>query len=459
VSATLPILVCDDDVAVRAAMKLFCKSEGWACEVVDSPDAALAALRTQDYALLLLDLNYSRDTTSGQEGLALIAEVRGQYPELSIVAMTAWSAVSIAVEAMRLGANDFIEKPWDNQRLASIIRTLMSLRQSRARSERLAAENTLLRHREQEADWVCDSPAMQAVMAQVDSVAGTDVNLLITGENGTGKSQLAEAIHRRSRRAAGSLITVNMGAIPDSLFESEMFGHLKGAFTDAREARLGRFELADQGTLFLDEIGNIPLAQQAKLLQVIETGRFERLGSSRPQQCDVRLIAATNADLGAMVAQGSFRRDLLYRINSVEIRLPPLRERQGDILTLARQRLAYYAGRYQKPARPLSTAAAEALMAYPWPGNVRELAHTMERATLLATGSEIVPIDLGLPMAAPAANSTSLPADLDALSLDEAEKLLIRLALRRNNGSASAAAEALGLSRSAFYRRLQKYDL
>ncbi|GAB3253420.1 sigma-54-dependent transcriptional regulator [Chitinimonas naiadis] len=455
-----PILVCDDDVAIRAALRLFFKSEGWPCDVVASPDEALSALRETDYALLLLDLNYSRDTTSGQEGVDLIAAVRAQYPDLPMVAMTAWSAVSIAVDAMRQGANDFIEKPWDNARLASIVRTLLTLRQSRQQSARLAAENRLLKAGAPDRDWVCGSLAMQAVMSKVQSVAGTDVNILITGENGTGKSQLAEWIHRQSSRAEGSLITVNMGAIPDSLFESEMFGHQKGAFTDAREARIGRFELADQGTLFLDEVGNIPLNQQAKLLQVIETGQFERLGSSHRQHSDVRLIAATNANLLDMVAQGQFRRDLLYRLNSVEIHLPPLRERKDDIFALAQQGLARYATRYNRPQKALSAAAIIALQNYPWPGNVRELTHTMERATLLATGKEIAADDLGL-----AHNTTSAAAagastiDLDTLSLDEAEKLLIRTALRRHNGNANAAAEALGLSRSAFYRRLQKYEL
>ncbi len=457
--APLPLLVCDDDIAVRAALRLFCKSEGWHCDLVASPDEALAAIAQQDYALLLADLNYSRDTTSGREGLDLIAQVRSSQPDLPIVAMTAWSTVSIAVEAMQLGASDFIEKPWDNTRLACIVRNLIQLRQSHRRGARLAAENTLLKAEAQDRPWICQSPAMQAVMAQLASVAATDVNILLTGENGTGKSQLAAWIHRHSRRADASLITVNMGAIADSLFESEMFGHQKGAFTDAREARIGRFELADQGTLFLDEVGNIPLSQQAKLLRVLETGQFERLGSSRAQYSNVRLISATNAPLAERVAEGSFRQDLLYRLNSVAIHLPPLRERQEDLLALAQHELSRQALRYQKPERPLSASAIQALHAYPWPGNVRELAHTMERATLLCRGSSIEAADLGLAHQAAPGQGPADPAGLDNLSLEDAEKLLIHIALRRHNGSASAAAMALGLSRSAFYRRLQKYGL
>lgn len=462
VTAPQPILVADDDVGVRAALRLFFKSEGWPCDVVASPDEALEALAQRDYALLLADLNYTRDTTSGQEGIDLIGQVRARFPDLPIIAMTAWSTVGIAVEAMRQGAGDFIEKPWDNVRLANIVRSQLGLRQSRERSVRLAAENSLLKTQVNEDDWVCGSPAMRAVMAKAESVAGTDVNILITGENGTGKSQLAKWIHQRSRRADGSLIIVNMGAIPDTLFESEMFGHQKGAFTDAREVRIGRFELADQGTLFLDEVGNIPLMQQAKLLQVIETGQFERLGASRSQRSDVRLISATNAPLLDMVEEGGFRRDLLYRLNSVEIMLPPLRERREDIATLAGNALRRFAKRYHKPLRALSPAALAALGQYPWPGNVRELSHCMERATLLASGTLIEPDDLGLApprgQAAGSAASGQL-VDLESLSLEEAEKLLIRIALRRHGGSATATAQALGLSRSAFYRRLQKYDL
>ncbi len=461
--SSLPLLVVDDDAAVRSALRLFLKSEGWRCELADSPEQALAALTSAEYGLLLADLNYSRDTTSGQEGLDLIARARAIDAQLPIVAMTAWGSVPLAVQALQGGANDFIEKPWDNTRLAGILRTQLALGESQRRAQRLAAENALLQAKGGERPWIGRSAPMQALMAQVAAVAPADVSLLIRGENGSGKSQLAQAIHRQSARAAGPFISVNMGAIPETLFESEMFGHEKGAFTDARQARIGRFELADGGTLFLDEIGNIPMSQQAKLLQVLEGGQFERLGSARPRRANVRLIAASNADLDALVEQGLFRRDLLYRINSVQLTLPPLRQRGGDILELAAHYLADCARRYQRPAKRLSDAAQAALLAHSWPGNVRELAHCMERVSLLAPAEQITAADLGLSPstatpapAATAAASTGLPPEL---TLEEAEKLLIRTALRRSGGNAQQAAQALGLSRSAFYRRLEKYQL
>lgn len=447
------ILVVDDDAAVRAALRIFLKSEGYEVEQADSPAQALSVLSACEPAVLLADLNYAADTTSGAEGLALIQQVSAQDPGLPIVAMTAWGTVALAVEAMRLGASDFIEKPWDNNRLASMLRTLSQLRQSRQSGQRLAAENALLKKQAPSRPWVSASPAMQALMAQVRAVAGADVNLLITGENGSGKTQLAQAIHQASARAAGPFISVNMGAIPDTLFESEMFGHERGAFTDARNARIGRFELADGGTLFLDEVGNIPLGQQAKLLQVLESGQFERLGSAKSRRADVRLVAASNADLQQMVEQGLFRRDLLYRLNSVQLHLPPVRERGEDIQALADLYLARFAARYRRPLRPLSAEARRALAAHRWPGNVRELAHCMERVSLLASGEQVTAADLGL--TAPA----TLPFDPEALTLDEAEKLLIATALRRSGGNALAAAQALGLSRSAFYRRLEKHQL
>lgn len=446
------ILVVDDDAAVRAALRIFLKSEGYEVEQADSPAQALAVLAACEPAVLLADLNYAADTTSGAEGLALISQISAQDPGLPIVAMTAWGTVALAVEAMRLGASDFIEKPWDNNRLTSMLRTLSQLRQSRQTGQRLAAENALLKEAPSR-PWVSGSPSMLALMSQVQAVAGADVNLLITGENGSGKTQLAQAIHQASARAAGPFISVNMGAIPDSLFESEMFGHERGAFTDARNARIGRFELADGGTLFLDEVGNIPLNQQAKLLQVLESGQFERLGAAKSRRADVRLIAASNADLQQMVEQGLFRRDLLYRLNSVQLHLPPLRERGEDIQALADLYLTRFAERYRRPLRPLSSEARKALAAHRWPGNVRELAHCMERVSLLASGEQVTASDLGL---TPTAH---LPFDPDSMTLDEAEKLLITTALRRSGGNALLAAQALGLSRSAFYRRLEKHQL
>ncbi|MDM4765515.1 sigma-54 dependent transcriptional regulator [Pelomonas sp. SE-A7] len=447
------ILVVDDDAAIRAALRIFLKSEGYEVELLAAPELVPEALARSEPAVLLVDLNYRRDTTSGDEGLDLIREVSALDTGLPIVAMTAWGTVALAVEAMRLGASDFIEKPWDNNRLASMLRTLSALRRSRQDGQRLAAENELLKQQAPARPWVCESPAMRTLMQQVEAVSGADVNLLITGENGCGKTQLAQAIHQASARAAGPFISVNMGAIPDGLFESEMFGHERGAFTDARQARMGRFELADGGTLFLDEVGNIPLAQQAKLLQVLESGQFERLGSARQRRADVRLIAASNADLQQMVEQGLFRRDLLYRLNSLQLHLPPLRERGEDIQALADLYLSRFAQRYQRPLRPLSAEARRSLAAHRWPGNVRELAHCMERVSLLASGAEVSAADLGL------APPAGLAFDPESMTLEEAEKLLIATALRRSGGNALAAAQALGLSRSAFYRRLEKHQL
>ncbi len=460
--STLPILIADDDAAVRSALKLLLKGEGLACEAVASPLEAKAALKQRDYACALVDLNYQRDTTSGAEGLALVAELRELDPLLPILVMTAWGSIPLAVQALHLGASDFLEKPWNNQRLLSQLRTLMALAGSRRQGQRLAAESA-----RQQADalrpWLGASPAMQSLMAQVARVAPSAAPLLILGENGSGKSQLARAIHAQSACSDGPFVSVNMGAIPETLFESEMFGHEKGAFTDAKQARLGRFELAEGGSLFLDEIGTIPLAQQAKLLQVLESGQFERLGSGRPHQARVRLIAASNAPLEQMVRQGLFRQDLLYRINTVVLRVPALRERPEDIPALAEHFIAAHAERYRQPLKTLSAAALQALLAHDWPGNVRELSHCMERACLLGTGDFIAAQDLALPAAASAqpgiaAAGTDI-ADLSALSLEEAERLLIQTALRRSGGNALQAAQALGLSRSAFYRRLEKYGL
>ncbi|WP_184299626.1 sigma-54-dependent transcriptional regulator [Roseateles oligotrophus] len=453
-SPNAPILVADDDAAVRAALRLFLKSEGLSSVLVASPQEALAELAQGAVGLLLADLNYARDTTSGEEGLALIRQARAQSALLPIVAMTAWGSIPLAVQALQLGANDFIEKPWDNTRLAAVLRNQLSLHSSRQQAARLAAENALLQADSTEQAWLGQSPALLGLMRRVAAVAAADVNLLITGENGTGKSQLAQAIHRQNHKAGGPFISLNMGAIPDTLFESELFGVERGAFTDARQTRLGRFELADGGTLFLDEVGNIPLAQQAKLLRVLESGAFERLGSATPRRAQVRLISATNADLDQLVSQGLFRRDLLYRLNSVQLHLPPLRERGADILLLAQHFLAGHARRYQRPALALAESARQALLNHAWPGNVRELSHCLERACLLSPGDAIEAADLGLQPQAHA------PArELEQLTLDEAEKLLIRKALQRSQGNALAAAQTLGLSRSAFYRRLEKHQL
>jgi DNA-binding NtrC family response regulator len=446
------ILIADDQADVREALRLLLKAEGLASVTVADPAAALDAVRRREFACALIDCNYSRDTTSGEEGLELLEQLRQAAPELPVVAMTAWGNVPLTVEAMRRGAADFIEKPWDNARLVSVLRTQIALGEGARRQRRLEAENALLRS-EADGEFVAESPAMRRVLALVDRVASSDANVLVLGENGTGKGVIAGRIHARSPRAARSLVKVNMGGIAESVFESEMFGHVRGAYTDAKGERIGRFELADGGTLFLDEIGNVPAAQQPKLLRVLEDGEFERLGSSRTQRVDVRLVSATNADLAAEVAEGRFRRDLLYRLNTLEVRLPPLRERAEDILPLARAFLARSAARYGRDDLRLAPSAERELTAWRWPGNVRELQHLMERAALLAEHDQVS-------AAALAFGAPPEPAqDLDGMTLEQAEAWLVKRALERHDGNLQRAADALGITRQSLYRRLEKHEL
>lgn len=453
-SATPKILIADDDPDVREALRLLLKRQGYRTETVEAPAAALQALQAQEFDLLLLDLNFTRDTTSGAEGLELLPKVLAMDSTLPVVIMTAWGTVEIAVEAMRQGARDFVEKPWDNERLLTIVRNQIELRRAWRQEQRLEAETRLLRA-EGRPELIAESPAMRPLLQLITQVAPSDANILITGENGTGKELIAKTIHALSHRAAHSLVTVNVGGLPEGIFESELFGHVRGAFTDAKADRVGRFELADGGTLFLDEIGNLGLAQQAKLLRTIQSGEMERVGSSKTRKVDVRLLSATNADLGQAVAEGRFRQDLLFRINTIEIHIPPLRGRREDILPLAQHFLRQLTARYRKAITGFEPAAVQALEDHAWPGNVRELEHAIERAVLLAPGQQIRASDLGLRPAPPAAGL----AGLDALPLDEAERILVRTALERAGGNIHQAAKALGLSRAALYRRIERYGL
>ncbi len=445
------ILIADDQPDVLAALRLLFKGEGFETETVSSPAAVMTALQRCDADVLLMDLNYTRDTTSGQEGLDLLDRVQSLDHPPTAVVMTAWGSVDLAVEAMRRGARDFIQKPWENERLLTIIRNQVALRRSQRQSERLRAENELLRG--SSPTLIAESPSMKPVLELIARVGPSEANVLITGENGTGKGVVARALHAVSSRAGKSLVTVNMGGIAEALFESELFGHVKGAFTDAKTDRVGRIELAEGGTLFLDEIANLPLGQQAKLLRVLETGEFERVGSSRTQKADVRIISATNADPHQEVAAGKFRQDLLFRLNTIEIHLPPLRERPEDIPLLAAHCLREQARRYRKELPGFDESAITALQRNAWPGNIRELEHAVERGVLMCRGNAIQAADLGLRMPREA------EPRLDELGLEDMEKLMIRKALARFDGSALKAAEALGLSRSAFYRRLEKYGL
>ncbi len=444
------IVIADDQPDVLTALRLLLRSEGFDVTSVSSPAGLLEAVRTESFDVAIIDLNYARDTTSGREGLELLSQLQQLDAQLPVVVMSAWASIEIAVEAMRRGARDFIEKPWDNHRVLTIVRNQVNLGRELRYGQRLAAENALLQAASDE-NFIADSPAMLAVVETARRVADSDASVLITGENGTGKGLIARLIHRLSKRADNSFIAVNMGAIPESVFESEMLGHVRGAFTDAKADRVGRFELADGGTLFLDEIGNVPLSQQAKMLRVIESGEFERVGSSRTQRSDVRILAATNADMDVMVRAGEFRQDLLFRINTIELRMPALRERGEDILPLARARLAVCTAKYQRPIAGFDVAALKALRSYAWPGNVRELNSVVERAVLMSTGREISVADLRLTAAGPPA-----AVSIEDMSLDDAERLLLKTALRRAEGNVNVAAEALGLSRSAMYRRLEK---
>ncbi|MEO7145180.1 MAG: sigma-54 dependent transcriptional regulator [Bryobacteraceae bacterium] len=446
------VLIADDQPDVLEALRLLLKGEGYAAESAASPAGILAALEARDFDVLVMDLNYSRDTTSGEEGMDLLARIQSLDPILSVVVMTAWGSVELAVDAMRRGARDFIQKPWDNARLLSVVRTQIELSGALRRGQRLEAENHLLRT-DGLPTLIAESAAMQPVLQLISRVGPSDANVLITGEPGAGKEVVSRTLHAVSGRAAKPMVTVNAGGLAEGIFESELFGHVKGAFTDAKMDRVGRFELADGGTLFLDEIANVPMNLQSKMLRVLEIGEMERVGSSKTRRVDVRIISATNSNLGEEVAGGRFRQDLLFRLNTIEIHLPPLRERREDIPLLAAHFLGIHARRYRKSLQNFDAAAMQALLDHAWQGNVRELNHVVERAVLMAQDASIRPGDLAL-----RSGRESAPR-LEDMSLEEVEAFLIKKALARYAGNVSHAASALGLSRSALYRRLQRYGL
>jgi DNA-binding NtrC family response regulator len=449
------ILVADDQPDVLQALRLLLKGEGMQTETVGSPAGVAAALERAEFDVLLMDLNYARDTTSGREGLDLLARVQAADPTLPVVVMTAWGSIDGAVEAMRRGARDYVEKPWDNARLVATLRAQVELGRALRATRRLEAENQKLRGARLPA-LVADSRVMQPVLRQIERVAPSGANVLVTGEHGTGKEVIARWLHAASDRAGAELVTVNAGGITESLFESELFGHVKGAFTDAKSDRVGSFELAHRGTIFLDEIANVSLKQQAKLLRVLETGELQRVGSSRTQRVDVRVVSATNANLVREVEEGRFREDLLYRLNTVEIHLPPLRERREDIPLLAAHFLREQAARYGRRAAEFDADAMRALLDHAWPGNVRELRHAVERAVLMTPDGVVREEHLAL---RPKESAGGTAAPLDGMTLEDAERFLIRKTLARCDGNVSKAADALGISRSALYRRLQYYGL
>jgi DNA-binding NtrC family response regulator len=445
------VLVADDQPHILEAVELLLSPQEIDVDCVRSPQLLLEALGERDYDVLLIDLNYTRDTTSGQEGLDLLARIQEFDSRLPVIVMTAWGNIDLAVESIKRGARDFIQKPWENERLVSLVRVHAELHQALRRARQLELENSLLRG-EGMPDFVAGAPSMQPVLELIAQIGPSDANVLITGEHGTGKEIVSKLLHAASPRARMPLVAVNAGGLPEGTFESEIFGHVKGAFTDARTDRIGRFELANGGTLFLDEIANVPLRQQAKLLRVLETGELERVGSSQTRRVDVRILSATNALLEEEAKAGNFREDLLFRINTVEIHLPALRDRREDIPLLAMHFLGRDRSRYRKQVTGFSPAAMQHMMQYPWPGNVRELEHTVERAVLLCRGEQIEPANLAI-------TARSSTQTFENMSIDEVEALLIRKVMRRCDGNISQAAEALGLSRAALYRRIEKYGL
>ncbi len=433
------------------ALRFLLKSEGFDARTVGAPAAVMAAIQEDEFDVALIDLNYARDTTSGGEGLDLLTQMQAAAPSLPVVVMTAWASVDGAVEAMRRGARDYLEKPWNNERLVTVLRTQIALAKAQQSNRRYQAETQ--RQRESQLPlFIAESAVMEPVLRLMKRVGPSDASVLITGEHGTGKEVVARWLHAASLRASGPFIAVNAGGLPDGVFESELFGHVRGAFTDAKTDRAGCFELAERGTIFLDEIGNMPPGQQAKLLRVLQTGEFHAVGSSRVRRADVRVLAATNTDLGKAAAEGRFREDLLYRLNTVEIPLPPLRERREDILPLAMHALGRQCARYQRQLDGFSPAAQQPMLAHAWPGNVRELEHVVERAVLLCEGTHIEARDLAL-VAAQAGSS------VEEMTLEDAERALIEKALARCAGNVAEAAKRLGLSRSALYRRLAAFGI
>ena len=448
------VLVADDQPDILNALKLLLADEGFEVATAQSPADVLERLEASDFDTAILDLNYTRDTTSGQEGLDLLERIRGIDSTLPVLVMTAWSSVGGAVEAMRRGARDYIEKPWDDERLVATVRTQVELRRALRRNQRLQEANTRLQ-RGSVPPFIGESAAIREVKRTIERIAPSDASVLITGEHGTGKEVVASWIHAASDRKGRPLVTMNAGGLAEGIAESELFGHVKGAFTDARFDRIGCFELADEGTLFLDEIANMPVRLQAKLLRVLQTGEVQRVGSSRLRYVNARVLSATNADLPAEIEGGRFREDLLYRLNTVVVHLPALRERPQDIEPLAKHFLAHYATRYRKPLAGFEDDARAAMASHRWPGNVRELGHAVERSVLMAdpAAKAVAARHLGLNT-----QRTGGPA-MEAQSLEEAERVFIEKVLTRHGGDVRLAAQQLGMSRSALYRRLQQYGV
>ena len=452
ITDTSEILIADDQADVLKALRLLLRPEGYEIKTASSVEEIIDEVNSNDFDVVLMDLNYVRGETSGRQGLDLLKRIRQIDESLPVVVMTAWSSIEIAVEVMRCGARDFIQKPWKNERLLSVLQTQVELGRALREGRKLSQEIDYLKD-ESRKILIAESAAMEPVLETIAKVGPSDANVLITGENGSGKGIVAQALHAASLRRDKTLVTVNTASVPETVFESELFGHVAGAFTDARTDRMGRFKLADEGTLFLDEIAAVPVNLQSKLLRVLENGEFEPIGSSKTCRVGVRILSATNADLDQDVAAGRFRQDLLYRLNTVHIHVPALRERPEDIPLLATHFLQGYVTKYRKAITGFDKSTMEALLDYPWPGNVRQLDHAIERAVLMAQTPQLGPTDLGLQP-----NESTGP-HFENMTLDQIERRAVRTALDRHGGDISKAAQALGLSRAALYRRLEKYQI
>ena len=451
------ILVVDDNEDLLLAARLFLKQHFSVVHTEQDPEKLPTLFNNENYDVILLDMNFTMDATSGVEGFMWLDKILQLDPSAVVILITAFGDVEMAVKAVKAGATDFVLKPWQNEKLLATISSALNLRYSKLEVDRLRSrEKQLSRDIDQRYhDMIGVSPVIQKVFATIEKVAATDADILILGENGTGKELVARALHRQSPRAGEVFISVDMGAIAETLFESELFGHMKGAFTDAKENRSGRFELADGGTLFLDEIGNLSLAMQAKLLSVLETRKVARLGSNKPKDIDIRLICATNMPIYDMVVKNEFRQDLLYRINTVEVNLPPLRERQEDIPLLADHFLVIFSKKYKKDITGISAPALKKLERYRWPGNIRELIHTLERAVILSESKMLQPADFLFPEAEKDVEGVVF----ENYNLEEVEKTVIRKTLKKHEGNISHAAKELGLTRTSLYRRMEKYGL
>jgi DNA-binding NtrC family response regulator len=452
------ILIVDDNEDLLKAAKMYLKRHFAQVDTEKNPDAIPALMNNEDYDVILLDMNFTKDVSSGSEGYYWLERILKIDPSSVVVLITAYGDVQMAVKAIKAGATDFVLKPWENEKLLATLYSAMRLRETKDEVEHLRIKNQEINQalNDRFSEIIGTSPAMQKIFQTIERVAKTDANVLILGENGTGKELLARAIHKNSARQSQNFASVDLGSITETLFESELFGHKKGAFTDAKEDRAGRFELANNGTLFLDEIGNLSMPLQAKLLTVLQNRKVSRVGSNKDTPIDIRLICATNMPLYDMVKENRFRQDLLYRINTIEIEIPPLRDRFEDIPLLANHFLKHYSVKYEKSVARISDGAMTRMHKHNWPGNIRELQHAIERAVILCNGSILQPEDFNF--SAPSGKEDG-QLSLEQYNLEEVEKLLIRKVLKKYNGNITQAASELGLTRSSLYRRLEKYGL